>query len=70
MRVVFGEKIIISFNNDEQNNSAGNLAAQKARKKLLKFFDPEQIKIQLPSKNDFGEMSKKEINEWALNAYE
>ena len=64
------QKIIISFNNDEQNNSAGNLAAQKARKKLLKFFDPEQIKIQLPSKNDFGEMSKKEINEWALNAYE
>ena len=56
-------KIVISFNNDLDNN-AGNRAAEKAQKKLLKYFDTSQVSVKLPSKNDFGEMSKPEIQEW------
>lgn len=55
-------KIVLSFNNDE--NLAGNKASQKCYKKLLKFFDEEQIQICLPTKNDFGEMTKQEITDW------
>jgi len=58
------DKIYVSFNNDEDNNSAGNVAAEKAKKKLLKYFDPPQVEIALPSKKDFGEMSPEEIHEW------
>jgi hypothetical protein len=56
-------KITISFNNDLDNN-AGNKAAEKACKKLLKYFDKSQVGIKLPTKNDFGEMSKSEISQW------
>lgn len=56
--------VIVSFNNDSESNNAGNLAAQKAKKKLRKYFDEEQVKISLPSKNDFGEMSSAQISEW------
>lgn len=56
------EKIILALNNDE--NLAGNQAAEKAHKKLLKFFDRDQIQICFPTKNDFGEMQKGEIQEW------
>ena len=58
------DEVYVSFNNDEENNSAGNVAAEKAKKKLLKYFDPPQIKVALPSKKDFGEMSVQEIHEW------
>ena len=57
-------EVIISFNNDENNNSAGNIAAEKASKKLRKYFDYSTIKVNLPPKNDFGEMTKEEIQEW------
>jgi len=60
-------KIYISFNNDSNKNNAGNLAAEKTKEKLLKHFDHHQIKIKLPSKKDFGEMSKEEINQWKIN---
>ena len=54
--------ITISFNNDENNNNRGNEAAYKGRKKLCKYFDPNQIEIKLPiGYNDFGEMSSDEI---------
>ena len=56
------EKIVLALNNDE--NLAGNQAAQKAHKKLLKFFDRDQIQICFPTKNDFGEMQKEEIQGW------
>lgn len=59
------DRIYISFNNDEENNSAGNVAAEKAKKKLLKYFDPPQVEIALPSKGDFGEMRPDEIGEWS-----
>ena len=57
-------EVILSFNNDEANNSAGNKAAYKAFNKLNKYFDSKQIKIILPDKKDFGEMNKKEIINW------
>tara|TARA_Y100000593_G_scaffold95031_1_gene198572 strand:+ start:21246 stop:22172 length:927 start_codon:yes stop_codon:yes gene_type:complete len=58
------DHIYVSFNNDEENNSAGNIAAEKAQKKLLKYFDPPQVSIALPTKKDFGEMDSNEINDW------
>lgn len=58
------KKIIISFNNDSSNNSAGNNAAEKEKEKLSLFFDPSQIKVKLPKKKDFGEMTKEEILNW------
>ena len=63
------DTIYISFNNDE--NQAGNQAAKKLYSKLLKFFDKNQIKVALPTKNDFGEMNKEEIGQWlkAKNIY-
>lgn len=47
-------EVILSFNNDEANNSAGNKAAYKAFNKLNKYFDPKQIKIILPDKKTLG----------------
>ena len=55
------DKISIAFNNDSSNNDAGNKAAYIARKKLLQFFDKDQITIKLPEGcNDFNEMHLKE----------
>ena len=51
------DRISIAFNNDSSDNSAGNKAAYTARKKLLQFFDNDQITIDLPQGyNDFNEM--------------
>jgi len=58
------QQVLISFNNDFENNNAGNKAAEEARQRLLKHFDPDQIEIALPFKNDFGEMTVGEINQW------
>ena len=57
-------KVYISFNNDSNKNSRGNLAAKKAHNKLLKHFDPNQVEVKLPTKNDFGDMNTKEIQLW------
>ena len=56
--------IILSLNNDDFVNSAGNKAAKKNYNKLIKYFDKNQIIIHLPTKNDFGEMNKEQISEW------
>jgi DNA primase len=58
------QKIIISFNNDIGNNEIGNKAAEKVKSKLLNHFDENQLKIALPTKKDFGEMTYEEIKEW------
>ena len=63
-------KITLSFNNDQDSNSAGNKAAKKNERKLLRYFDSNQVQISFPTKNDFGEMSKKEIKEWEKATYE
>jgi hypothetical protein len=60
-------KIYISFNNDSTKNNAGNLAAEKAKEKLLKHFDKHQISIILPTQKDFGEMTRQEIIQWKTN---
>lgn len=56
--------IRICFNDDSESNSAGNAACKKAYAKLNKFFDRNQLSINLPSKNDFGEMTEEEILQW------
>jgi hypothetical protein len=58
------KKINISFNNDLEKNSAGNIASEKGYNKLLRYFDKNQLNIKLPLKKDFGEMTKEEIIEW------
>lgn len=57
-------KMTVSFNNDSDNNNVGNLAADKAKNKLLKYFDKQQVSVKLPNKNDFGDMSVEEILLW------
>jgi len=59
------KKIIIATNNDV--NQAGQKAAQKMSKKLAEFFDPQQIIISHPTKNDFGEQSTEENLHWYNN---
>lgn len=54
-------KIIISTNNDEGNNFAGNAASTKIKHNLIEFFDKDQIEIRLPAKNDWGVTDKEEI---------
>ena len=56
--------IILALNNDSLKNSAGNKATEKNYKTMLKYFDKNQLVIHLPTKNDFGDMTKKEINSW------
>lgn len=59
------EKIILSFNNDSSKEvNAGKLAAVKSYLKLLSWFSAEKISICLPSKNDFGDMSKSDLDLW------
>lgn len=60
------EKIFISLNNDATSKENRGLHSSiKNYLKLLSFFDPDKIKICIPIKNDFGEMSKQDFNEWA-----
>ena len=40
-----------------------------AKKKLSRHFDPEDVEIHLPKKNDFGEMSPEEIQEWMISDF-
>ncbi len=55
-------KIYLAFDNDE--SKAGYNAAVKAKENLQNHFDSAKIKISLPTKNDFGEMSDEEIRDW------
>lgn len=60
--------IIISFNNDAvEGEKWGNKAANKVHTRLLRHFDSEQVEVALPTKKDFGVMSKEEILEWKNN---
>ena len=58
-------KIFISFNNDlDKPENRGEIGALKSYLKLIKHFDKGKVCISLPSKNDFGDMSKSEIDSW------
>jgi hypothetical protein len=59
------KKIILSFNNDSSSEeNRGMNAAIKNYLKLLNYFDPQDIKICLPTKNDFGEMGAEDFKKW------
>lgn len=58
------ERVFLGFNNDADNELAGNLAAEDAQESLLKFFDPKQIIMALPESKDFGEMTAEQIKAW------
>lgn len=58
------KKIYISLNNDSSKNNAGNIASEKVYSKLKRYFDDRQLKISLPTKKDFGEMTTEEIIQW------
>jgi DNA primase len=57
------DKIIIATNNDEgKQKNHGKIAALKIYMKLSQFFNFEQLSIQLPHANDFGEMRQREMS--------
>lgn len=58
------DKIIISTNNDVENNNVGNLRSIEIYEKLVKFCNKEKVQIKLPTKKDFLEMSPEEISAW------
>ena len=58
------KKIYISLNNDSNKNMAGNIGADKIHSRLKRYFDQRQLKIALPIKKDFGEMTIEEILQW------
>lgn len=58
------QKIIISTNNEPDNNSIGNNAAEEIKNTLLNFFDANQVLINLPVRKDIAEMTDEEIINW------
>ncbi len=61
------KKIYLSLNNDEVKKDGsipGIDAALKIKSSLSKFFDVNSIEIKLPTKKDFGDMTKEEILIW------
>jgi len=61
-------RIIISLNRDgDLNGFVGENASKKIESKLLEFFNPDKVKICLPTKNDFGCMTKEEIAQFKVD---
>lgn len=61
-------KIRICFNNDfEKKENTGRKYSKIFYKSLRRYFDVEQLEINMPTRKDFGEMSGKEISEWRKN---
>ena len=59
-------RIILAFNNDTNKPvNAGESGNIKISNKLKDWFSLEKIEICRPYKNDFGEMEKDEILDWA-----
>jgi hypothetical protein len=57
--------VVIAFNNDnDKAENRGKIGAIKSYLKLLGVFEPSAIKICLPEKNDFGDMSRDDYAEW------
>ncbi len=61
------KSIIISTNNEPDNDGVGNRAAIEIKKKLLNFFDESTVKIILPTSKDFSDMSPQDIQDWHKN---
>lgn len=64
------DKIYISLNNDSEKNSVGNKASEEIQRRLLNFFDEQQVEIRLPRLKDFNEMlidNKEELKNFYVN---
>jgi len=53
------KKIYISFNNDSAKNGAGNIAAEKTRNRLLRYFDERVVKLAIPPNHN-------DLNDWLI----
>lgn len=61
-------KIRICFNNDfHKNENTGQKYSKIFYKKLRRYFDKDQLEINMPTRKDFGEMTNREILEWRKN---
>jgi len=59
--------IILSFNNDfNKDFNSGKVSCIKNYLKLLNYFNDDKISICLPIKNDFGDMSKEDLEIWQV----
>lgn len=58
------KKVYISTNNEPDNHSRGNNAAQKIYEDLTMYFSENKLEIKLPPQKDFGDCSKEEIINW------
>lgn len=59
------KKVILSFNNDfNKSDNKGMNACVKNYLKLLNYYDMDNIKICLPTKNDFGDMNELDFAKW------
>jgi hypothetical protein len=57
--------ICVSLNNDSNKDyNSGRIGSIKSIIKLLNYFPVSSLKLHLPTSNDFGEMSKEEIESW------
>ena len=61
------DKVIISFNNDNnKDNNRGLQGSINSYYRLLNFFDKEKVRICLPNKNDFGDMNELDFDKWVV----
>ena len=61
------KSITLALNNDSSSEiNRGLVASSKNYLKLLKYFDRELIKICLPIKSDFGDMSSEDFVKWKV----
>ena len=58
------DEILISTNNEIDNDSIGNKAAIKIQEQLYNFFLADKVKIALPLAKDFDEHTKDQMKEW------
>lgn len=58
------KKVYICTNNEPDNHSRGNNAAQKIYEDLTMYFSENKLEIKLPPQKDFGDCSKEEIINW------
>ena len=59
------DNLVIGLNNDKTSSRNRGLEASiKNYLKLLNYYNPEKIKICLPTQKDFGDMNADDFNEW------
>ncbi len=60
------KRIFISTNNEPDNDSIGNRAAEEIKVKLSKFFNKSVLQIKLPPVKDFCDMTNEDVKKfWA-----